>query len=101
AAQGRPWLLGQIRDHLDGGKAVEPEPWVRADAMLEHVEALHAFYGESMGVRIARKHISWYTKTIEGGDVFWNSVNRLEKAKEQKRALKEFLSRQMSISMAA
>jgi len=101
AAQGRPWLLGQIRDHLDGGKAVEPEPWVRADAMLEHVEALYAFYGESVGVRIARKHISWYTKTIEGGDVFWNSINRLEKANRQKRALKEFLSRQMSMSIAA
>lgn len=101
AAQGRPWLFGQIRDYLDGLVVKEPEPWVRAEVMLEHVEALHAFYGEPMGVRIARKHISWYTRTIEGGDIFWNSINRLETAREQKRVLNEFLSCRMPMPQAA
>lgn len=101
AAQGRPWLFGQIRDYLDGGAVREPEAWTRADAMLEHVETLYAFYGESMGVRIARKHISWYIKTIEGGDIFWNSINRIETAGKQKRALKEFLINQISMPEAA
>jgi len=101
AAQGRPWLFGQIRDYLTGGAVREPEACVRADTMLEHVEALHSFYGERMGVRIARKHISWYTRTIEGGDIFWNSINRLETAAEQNRALKEFLNNRMPIQQAA
>lgn len=101
AAQGRPWLFGQIRDHLDGKAAGEPGSCVQADAMLEHVEALYAFYGEGMGVRIARKHISWYTRTINGGDIFWNSINRIETAARQKRILKEFLNSRMSILQAA
>lgn len=101
AAQGRPWLLGQISDYLEGKAVREPEPWIQADAMLEHVEALHAFYGDPMGVRIARKHISWYIKAIEGGDIFWNSINRIETAENQKRALKEFLNGQTSIPQAA
>lgn len=101
AAQGRPWLFGQIRDHLEGRVVREPEPWVRADAMLEHVEALYTFYGESMGVRIARKHISWYTRTIAGGENFWSSINRLETPSAQKRVLKEFLKNRIPIPQAA
>jgi len=101
AAQGRPWLFGQIRDHLAGRVVREPEPWVRADVMLEHVEALYAYYGESMGVRIARKHISWYTRTIEGGDIFWNSINKLETAAKQKRVLRDFLNNQMPMPQVA
>jgi tRNA-dihydrouridine synthase B len=101
AAQGRPWLFGLIRDHLEGRVAREPEPWVRVEAMLEHVQALHAFYGDSMGVRIARKHISWYTRTLEGGDIFWNSINRIETASGQMRTLKEFLKERTPMPLAA
>lgn len=93
SAQGRPWLFGQIEAHLAGKTACEPDFQRRVDVMLEHVEALYGFYGEDTGVRIARKHISWYTRTIEGGDVFWKQVNRVETAKDQKRMLKAFLQR--------
>ena len=61
AAQGRPWLCGQIAAYLESG--VMPAP-LRADQQLatlhRHVTQLHRFYGDFMGVRIARKHVGWY-----------------------------------------
>ncbi|MBS0255380.1 MAG: tRNA dihydrouridine synthase DusB, partial [Proteobacteria bacterium] len=56
AAQGRPWLLGQIGHFLKSGEVL-PDPAIPAvrDLLLEHLHALHAHYGEDMGVRIARK----------------------------------------------
>ena len=60
AAQGRPWLPGQIDQFLETG-VLAPDPDASAViAMLyEHVQALHQYYGEFKGVRIARKHIGW------------------------------------------
>ena len=61
AAQGRPWLCGQIAEHLETG--VTPAPPgsnEQLDILHRHVLQLHQFYGEFMGVRIARKHVSWY-----------------------------------------
>ena len=61
AAQGRPWLCGQIAAYLESG--VMPPP-LRAGQQLatlhRHVTQLHRFYGDFMGVRIARKHVGWY-----------------------------------------
>src|SRR5690606_23453680 len=60
AAQGRPWLLGQIADYLESGRLSGP-PSISEQAaiLLAHLRALHDFYGEPQGVRIARKHIGW------------------------------------------
>lgn len=101
AGQGRPWLYGQIQDRISGRAAREPDFNVQAEAMLEHVEALYEFYGEHTGVRIARKHICWYTRTLKKGDTFWKSINRLESAKAQKQTLKSFLQQQSQIPQAA
>lgn len=61
AAQGRPWLCGQIAQYLDNGTlAPAPTRLQQVAVLCEHVSALHAFYGEFMGVRIARKHVGWY-----------------------------------------
>ncbi len=63
AAQGRPWLLGQIRHYLDCGEHL-PDPDVNQvrDILIAHLKSLHTFYGETSGVRIARKHLGWYVK---------------------------------------
>ena len=61
AAQGQPWLCGQIATHLETG--VIPPPPSRAQQLAilcRHVAQLHEFYGDFMGTRIARKHVSWY-----------------------------------------
>ena len=61
AAQGQPWLCGQIAQHLETG-VTPPAPALAAqfEILNRHVRELHAFYGEFMGVRIARKHTGWY-----------------------------------------
>ena len=53
--------------------------------LLEHVRALHDFYGETAGVRIARKHLSWYAKDRPENAAFRDVVNRAESAAEQLR----------------
>ncbi len=69
AAQGRPWIFREIAHYLATGELL-PEPSiveVRA-ILLGHLHALHAFYGEEAGVRIARKHLGWYVKALEKSD---------------------------------
>jgi tRNA-dihydrouridine synthase B len=66
AAQGRPWIFREIAHYLATGDLL-PEPSlveVRA-ILLAHLHALHVFYGEEAGVRIARKHLGWYAKQAE------------------------------------
>ncbi|MFG6666472.1 tRNA dihydrouridine synthase DusB [Halomonas sp. HNIBRBA4712] len=61
AAQGNPWIFEQINHYLACGEKLATPPLEARQAVLEeHIQALHAFYGETMGVRIARKHLGWY-----------------------------------------
>jgi len=61
AAQGRPWLCGQVAARLASGVTPPPPgPEEQLAVLYRHVARLHAFYGEFMGVRIARKHVAWY-----------------------------------------
>lgn len=58
-AQERPWLPGAIALELGGGRATEPSLHKKRVILTGLVEALHRFYGEATGLRIARKHIGW------------------------------------------
>ncbi len=84
AAQGRPWIFREIDHYLRTGERL-PEPSVEEirRIMIGHLHNLYAFYGEYRGVRIARKHISWYSKGQPGGAVFRDRVNRVETVAEQ------------------
>ena len=97
AAQGNPWLPGAIAAYLRSGAKVEP-PGVgeRAGMLLGHLHALHEFHGETTGVRIARKHLSWYCKAYPHpphGERFWRSVNRVECARRQLALTRDFFHR--------
>lgn len=94
AAQGRPWIFREIEHFLATGQYL-PEPNVEEirDIMLGHLHNLYAFYGEHTGVRVARKHISWYSKGQPGGAVFRDRVNRLESVREQTALTQEFFDR--------
>ena len=86
AAQGRPWIFRAIGHYLATGEEL-PEPGleeVRA-ILLGHLQALHAFYGEEQGVRIARKHLGWYAKDRAENAAFRAVVNRAQTAEEQLR----------------
>ena len=91
AAQGRPWILGQIAHYLDSGELQpEPSPAQVRDILLGHLEHLHAFYGEVSGVRIARKHLGWYAKDRPENATFRSVVNRAQTADEQLRLTRDY-----------
>ena len=82
AAQGRPWLCGQIANYLATGHIQPDPPAAKQKTILQrHVRALHDFYGDFMGVRIARKHVGWYLQKNSGNDR--RLFNRLETPAEQ------------------
>jgi len=83
-AQGRPWIFREISHYLETGRRL-PEPGLDEvrDILIGHLEALHAFYGEESGVRIARKHLGWYAKNRPENARFRAVVNRAQSASEQ------------------
>ena len=91
AAQGRPWLPGQIARFLTSGELLpDPKPAEVGRILLDHLQALHAFYGEDMGVRIARKHLGWYAKDRPENAAFRAVVNRAQVAEEQLRLTRDY-----------
>jgi len=91
AAQGRPWIFGQVAHFLATGERV-PDPSLRQvrDILLGHLAHLHDFYGEVSGVRIARKHLGWYAKDRPENAAFRAVVNRAQSADEQLRLTRDY-----------
>ncbi|MDA8363144.1 MAG: tRNA dihydrouridine synthase DusB [Gammaproteobacteria bacterium] len=95
AAQGRPWIFREISHFLRTGTLLpEPSPGEIRDILLGHIADLYGFYGEQLGVRIARKHISWYSKGFVGGGAFRHAINQAETAAAQHDMIEEFFARQ-------
>jgi tRNA-dihydrouridine synthase B len=91
AAQGRPWLFREISHYLQTGAVLPAPTFAEIHAILrDHLADLYAFYGEDTGVKIARKHISWYTKGIVGAARFRHMMNQLESVDAQLAATDEF-----------
>ena len=96
AAQGRPWLFEQIQHYLDTKEVIaEPPLPQQKDALLRHLMELYEFYGEGVGVRVARKHISWYVKSKEGGQQLWRTINRIEEPRKQYQKVAEYFEQQL------
>ena len=93
AAQGRPWMFREITHFLATGERL-PAPEVSEIhlVLLAHLHDLYAFYGEATGVRVARKHISWYTKGLAGSAAFRHAMNQLQSCAEQLAAVDEFFA---------
>ena len=90
-AYGRPWLLGQVMHWWRTGEAL-PDPSLdrQLGVILEHYDAMLSHYGIMTGVRMARKHLGWYTKGLPGSAEFRNRVNFVDDAAEVVRQLKAF-----------
>ena len=91
AAQGRPWIFREIAHHFATGELL-PEPGLIEvrDILLGHLDDLYDFYGETAGVRIARKHLGWYAKDRPENEAFRTVVNAAESAQEQSRLTREY-----------
>jgi tRNA-dihydrouridine synthase B len=91
AAQGRPWLFREIEYYLKTGEELPPPRAAEIHAILRrHLADLYAFYGEETGVKIARKHIGWYTKGLVGASHFRHAMNQLPTVEQQLAATDEF-----------
>ena len=91
AAQGRPWLFREIEHYLDTGTHLLPPRVAEIhDILLTHLEDLYAFYGIETGVRVARKHISWYTRGLSGSAAFRHMMNQLPDIVMQRQAVNDF-----------
>lgn len=84
AAQGRPWIFREIDQYLQHKREL-PSPKVTEihQILIDHLYDLYDFYGEYSGVRIARKHISWYTKGLVGSAGFRHRMNQLQTSQQQ------------------
>jgi tRNA-dihydrouridine synthase B len=90
-ALGNPWIFRAVEHFLATGTELpEPEPVEVGATLLAHLDALHDFYGEGRGVRVARKHIQWYCQDHPGSATLWNAVNRVECARAQRALVAEF-----------
>ncbi|MBL1458671.1 MAG: tRNA dihydrouridine synthase DusB [Methylophaga sp.] len=84
AAQGNPWIFQQINHFLQTGEHLaEPSVTEVQQILICHLNTLYDFYGEYSGVRMARKHIAWYSKGLRNGNAFRQQMNTLEKAEQQ------------------
>jgi tRNA-dihydrouridine synthase B len=102
AAQGNPWIFSQINHFLTTGELQSaPADTEICATLIRHLVNLYNFYDEYTGVRIARKHIGWYCKQQQGASVFRARVNRIESAREQLAAVRNYFATRESITVQA
>lgn len=93
-AQGRPWIFREIAHFLVTGERLPPPTladiggWVAA-----HLQSVYAFYGETAGARIARKHLAWYSQPWPECAAFRARINRIETCREQLKLARDFFER--------
>jgi tRNA-dihydrouridine synthase B len=102
-AQGRPWIFQELMNGLQNRSVLTPlaKNQLR-DIMLGHLEDMHRFYGESTGIRVARKHLTWYCQRLVNADEFRYAVVRVRSAEEQIELTRKYFDREGGgISIAA
>ena len=94
AAQGRPWIFEEIAFYLTHGQLQKNKSIDEVEqVVLSHLDDLYQFYGEYKGLRIARKHVNWYTKNYADSDQFRRLFSVLSNTSEQVNTLKAFFSK--------
>lgn len=93
-AQGQPWLFRDLKHYAEHGTLPEALPLKECSAIvLNHIRAMHEFYGADDGLRIARKHIGWYLDPLPEGESARREINRLDNAAAQYDALAVYLDK--------
>jgi len=93
ATYGRPWFPGQVAHFLaTGERRADPDLATQLEIMLEHLESMLSHYGCETGVRMARKHIAWYSKGLRGSTEFRSHINKMSDAAKVREAILAFYS---------
>ncbi len=91
---GRPWFLAQVAHFLrTGHRLAEPTIVRQKDVLTTHYRSILDQFGEQAGVRLARKHVSWYSRGLPGSAEFRATVNRLADAASVLRLIDTFYDR--------
>ena len=92
-AAGNPWFLKQVMDFLnDGTQTPAPIPDLRGDIVKEHLQDMLSHFGDHTGLRIARKHLGWYSKGYKSSSEFRNKINKLNNVAEVMHEIGSFFS---------
>ncbi|MFT6088041.1 MAG: tRNA-dihydrouridine synthase B [Glaciecola sp.] len=106
-AQGNPWIFRQISYFLSTGEYLsEPSIAEKLEVLTQHIHNVQQFYGDTAGVRIARKHVGWYVDRYDSDRTFRRAFNAIEDGESQIKALVAYFSSlpeqdDLSISPAA
>ena len=102
-ARGRPWIFRELQ--LFCKNETKKPPLAKTelrDIMLDHLSELHDFYGHKRGVRVARKHLTWYCENLANADELRYRAVRVDSASEQLRLIREYFDRDDGgVSLAA
>lgn len=93
AAQGRPWIFQEILEFLHSGVCPRSpaSSWIK-DTLLTHLSELYRFYGVGLGVRVARKHLTWYTRGLRDAVPFRARFNRAQTPHQQQELIVGFFN---------
>jgi tRNA-dihydrouridine synthase B len=100
-AYGRPWFLKQVMQYLRNGERLPDPPLAHQLAtLLEHYRAMLEHYGVQHGVKIARKHVAWYSKGLYGSNEFRTKINFMDDPKAVEAAILDFYTPQIERAAA-
>jgi tRNA-dihydrouridine synthase B len=84
AVHGQPWLVRDMVHYLSRGEKNPVTPVTEKYAtVLQHIAAIHAFYGENQGVKMARKHVAWYSQHLHLPEGWRRDFNHIQLASQQ------------------
>ena len=93
AALGNPWIFNEINHFLKiGTHLLRPPVEEIQQVMLQHLNGLYELYGEYTGVRIARKHVGWYSKHLQSGEVLRSRFNKTETIGSQLLVIEDYFN---------
>lgn len=93
-AQGQPWLVQQIQEAFQGKTVSSISQDEKYRTVLAHIAAIHAFYGDFLGLRIARKHVTWYLQSFAYARSVSKAFNAIDSTQEQLNFLQSVFLRQ-------
>lgn len=100
-AYGRPWFLKQVMHYIETGEHLPPPPLTeQRDVVISHYEAMLDHYGEHVGVRHARKHISWYCKGLTGATQFRSEIMKVTSPQDVKALIRKLYDQNIERKVA-
>lgn len=101
-AYGRPWIINQTAQFLEGKQVSEdPSMQEQYETIIEHYEDMLQHYGIEVGVRMAKKHLGWYSAGKQGSAEFRNIIMNENNPENVKSLLKDFYEKQMELAIAS